>query len=539
MATLYDANGKPIKAADNKPVLARVAVPSLRDNWDTYPSQGLTPRKLASIFKEADAGIVARQLELFMELEEKDSKIQSGLLTRRTAVQGLPWSIEAAAERGKDPTPEQQKIADYVDEVLGEIADFDEFVFDALDAIGKGYTISEIAWSTSERQYWIKSIDWVDQRKFCWDAENHQGEPRLVTDADMMGVPISAYPGAFVYHRHKCRTGKPSRGGLIRTCAWMYLFKNYGVKDWVAFCEVFGMPLRLGKYDQGASEDEKAALRQALVQLGSDGAGIISKSSEIEFVEAVSKGTSSDLYERLAKFANNEITLALLGQLATSEGTPGKLGNSSEQENVREDLRASDARQLAKTIKEQLIVRIVDFNFGPQDRYPDFKFDYEPEEDKEKIASTLKTLVEAGARIPQSHVREKFGIPEGQKGEEYLVPPGSSASQPAPAPEAKAALKQTVTTGCACAVCGGLIEDRPDTVDDIVAEMMSRYERVLDDPVELLLARIKAAESYDEVRDILAEAAGDPKISFKGIRKVLEAGMLAARAAGDVEVAGG
>ena len=54
----------------------------------------------------------------------------------------------------------------------------------------------------------------------------------------------------------------------------MYLFKNYTLKDWVAFCEVFGMPLRLGKYQPGASEDDKRALMQALVAIGADAAGI-------------------------------------------------------------------------------------------------------------------------------------------------------------------------------------------------------------------------------------------------------------------------
>jgi phage gp29-like protein len=537
MATLYDANGNPITAKDNRPITQRVAVPSMRDNWGTYPSRGLTPQRLARIFREADEGDVVRQMELFSELEEKDARIASALGTRRRAVQGLDWTVAPAAERGKDPTPEQLKIADYVDEVLREIPGLDEWMYEALDAIGKGYSISEILWDLSASQYWIRDLVWVDQRKFCWDQENHQLEPRLVTDVDQMGVPISAYPGSFVYHQHKARSGKPSRGGIVRTCAWMYLFKNYAVKDWVAFCEVFGMPLRLGKFDPGASVEEKDALRMALVQLGSDGAGIISKGTEIEFVEVSSKGSSADLYGALARFANDEITLAILGQLASSQGTPGKLGNDDAQENVREDLRAADARALAKTIREQVIVRLVDFNFGPQDRYPEFKFEYEPEEDLKQNAETLKLLVESGAKIPQSHVREKFGIPEGEKGEEYLVPP--SQAQPTPQPEpAKAALKQTAH-GCTCAACGGVVGDMPDSVDLVVDEMMGGWEEVLDPLVGELLRRMKAAESWDDVRDILAEAAGDPRVSVKQLQEVMTAGHLAGRALGDVEVRGG
>jgi phage gp29-like protein len=43
----------------------------------------------------------------------------------------------------------------------------------------------------------------------------------------------------------------------------MYLFKNYAVKDWVAFAEVFGMPLRIGKYEPGATKADREALIQA------------------------------------------------------------------------------------------------------------------------------------------------------------------------------------------------------------------------------------------------------------------------------------
>ena len=69
----------------------------------------------------------------------------------------------------------------------------------------------------------------------------------------------------------------------------MYLLKNFALKDWAAFNEVFGMPLRLGKYDNTASPADREALVQAIRNLGSDAAGVISKSTEIEFVEAASQ----------------------------------------------------------------------------------------------------------------------------------------------------------------------------------------------------------------------------------------------------------
>lgn len=102
----------------------------------------------------------------------------------------------------------------------------------------------------------------------------------------------------FVVHRYKAKSGHPSRAGVMRVVSWMYLFKNYDIKDWVSFCEVFGMPLRLGKYDASASEDDKRQLMEAIISLGTDAAGIVPSSTMIEFIES-NKTTSVEIYESL------------------------------------------------------------------------------------------------------------------------------------------------------------------------------------------------------------------------------------------------
>ena len=38
------------------------------------------------------------------------------------------------------------------------------------------------------------------------------------------------------------------RAGILRVVAWMYLFKNYDLKDWVSFAEIYGLPLAPGAY---------------------------------------------------------------------------------------------------------------------------------------------------------------------------------------------------------------------------------------------------------------------------------------------------
>ena len=75
------------------PDLKEIAVAQIMDKYSEYPSNGLTPQKLAEIFREADAGDVLRQAELFEEMEEKDPHLFSQLQTRKNAVTGLDYEI--------------------------------------------------------------------------------------------------------------------------------------------------------------------------------------------------------------------------------------------------------------------------------------------------------------------------------------------------------------------------------------------------------------------------------------------------------------
>src|ERR1041385_6739463 len=79
--------------AKNTPVTQEIAVVSLYDRFSTYPSEGLTPQKLASLLREADGGDVYRQMELFEEMLEKDTRLSALFQTRRLAVTGKKFNI--------------------------------------------------------------------------------------------------------------------------------------------------------------------------------------------------------------------------------------------------------------------------------------------------------------------------------------------------------------------------------------------------------------------------------------------------------------
>jgi len=406
MTQLYDQFSRPIPPAGTvRPDTRELSVAAIRDRWSGYPSHGLTPERLARIFRQADNGDVLRQAELFEEMEEKDAHLASQFQLRKMAVQGLPWEIIPAAQNSS-----ARETADFCRSFLEGLTDFDENILDLLDALPKGYSMMEILWEISSREVHIRKLRWVHPKKVTF----HESlTPRILTELDPVRG-IEPPPFKFVYHRCRARSGYDTRAGIMRVCAWMYLFKNYAVKDWVGFIEVYGMPLRIGRYEPGATRADREALIRAVSMLGSDAAGIISKSTEIEFIEA-QKGSSANVHEGLASFCDAQMSKAILGQTLASEPGTGKGSGSYAlgrvHSEVRQDIVEADCRALAKTITQQVLRPLVGFNFGWDAPVPRFQFLCEPPEDMKSVAEVYKILSEIGFEFSSEQLAERFKLP--------------------------------------------------------------------------------------------------------------------------------
>ncbi len=396
-----------------KPDTRELGAVSIQDRWSTYPSVGLTPGGLAYIFREADQGAVSRQMELFEEMEEKDAHLASLLQTRKLAVLSLDYEVLPYAD-----TPEDRNIAEAVGEIIFQTPNLESAFLDLLDAIGKGFALTEIIWGVEQGRVGVEELKWVPQKKVTYVEDLN---PRLVTaDGPWQGEPFP--PWKIIYHRYKAKSGHDTRAGVLRVVGYMYLLKNYALKDWAGFNEVFGMPLRLGKYDPTSTPADREALIQAIRSLGTDAAGIISKNTEIEFVETTNRSGSSNPFQVMADFCNREMSKAILGQTLTTDtsGGTGTYAAAKVHAQVRSDLVEADAQALGQTLREQLLRPLVGFNFGWDKPVPWFRFRYEEEEDLKTLSEVYRNLADMGVPLSLEHIAERFGVPLAQEGQEVL-----------------------------------------------------------------------------------------------------------------------
>jgi phage gp29-like protein len=447
---LLDQFGREYKA-EKRPETRVMASVSIIDRYSDYPSDGLKPATLAAIFKAADQGDVYQQAMLFEEMEEKDTHLSAELLKRKNAVNSLDFDIlpyDEGAQQNlyrRKSKPKSDQVVDFCKEVIFGLESFEDALFDLLDAIGKGFAICEIVWGTDGRRNIVEGLNWVHQKRLTFVDDM---VPKLITQENLMGEVIPPFKA--VYHRHKARSGYDTRAGMTRVCAWMYLFKNYAIKDWVAFMDVFGMPLRLGKYEPGASTADKDALIAAVRSLGSDAAGIISKSTEIEFVEAQTR-SGENPFSALGDFCNREMSKAIIGAtLTTDVGTSGSRALGSVHNDVRLDIVKSDCWSLANALRNQLLRPLVGYNFGWETPVPWFRFFLQEPEDQKTVSEVYLNLAKAGQPISVEHISDRFGIPLPEAGETLLSTPstgGAGSTPPDPAIEAKRRIAAKAKSG--------------------------------------------------------------------------------------------
>ena len=388
---------------------------------DDHPSAKITPSKLKQILDDAENGDIQAQHQLFMDIEEQDSSIAANIMTRKRSVLTLDWRIVEP----RNATPAEEKLQAEIDELFYQYPNLEDLFIDLMDAVGHGFSALEIQWAQVDGKWVPKGFKPCPQSWFKLDKDDSL---LLRTPANQMGEPLR--PFGWVVHRHKSRSTQLARDGLYRTLAWLYMYKHYSVRDFAEFLELYGMPIRIGKYGAGATTSEKRTLLRALADIGHNAAGIMPESMQIELHNVASAGAASgnNPFLQMVDWCEKSIARLILGQTLTS-GADGKistnaLGNVHNE--VRRDLMISDAKQIAQTITQQIILPYLQINIDPNIapyRVPYFEFDTKEYEDLSVFADAIPKLTGIGVQISESWVRDKLGIPEPQEGELILSTP--------------------------------------------------------------------------------------------------------------------
>lgn len=524
VSKILDAYGNPIQVKQLAAPVQTAQLSALRSEYQNHPTRGLTPSLLARLYEDAEQGDLTAQAQLAEDMQEKDAHLFAELSKRRQALLTVDWALvppRAASAAEKTATAE-------LEAVLRDEMDFDALLTDLGEGILPGYAGIELAWAQSEGQWRCtphsRPADWFtvlpDDRDTLRLRNNQPGGEAL-------------RPWGWIVHKHPAKSGYLTRAGLVRVLGWPFLFRNLSARDLAEFLEIYGLPLRLGRYPNGASAEEKSTLMNAVVSIGHAAAGILPEGMSVEFQQAATG--VADPFMAMMAWAEASISKAILGGTLTSQvDGKGSYAAAQTHNEVRGDILKADLRLAARSLTRDLVVPLARLNTSLT-RMPSFVFDVSENEDISALADALPKLVDAGVQIPASWVHEKLSIPLPQGNEPVLMRP--VAAQPG------AALSTQHLSGCQCSGCTGMAalatsSGQPDPIQpaqQIAARLNAEAQPVMADWLAQIEVMLESASSLDEFKAMLL-AAFDQLPTDK-IGAVMSDAIITASAAGRFDVA--
>ena len=469
----------------------------LSHQWQEHPVLGLTPQKLHQLLTNAEQGNLQAQADLFCDIEERDGHVFSEMDKRKKGVNGLAWNVTPP----KNASAQEKKIAEEVQEWIDDIKNFEMFLFNAMDAVGHGYSCQQIHWQQLGHLWLPAKFEHVVPRNFM----TPYGEPNCLRLNDGSVEGAEFWDFGWFNHLHQAKSGYISRSGLYRVLSWPFLFKNYSVRDVMEFLEIYGLPIRIGKYPSGATNEEKMTLQRAVMMIGRNAGGIIPQGMAIDFESAADGDTSNHMH--MIKYLEQIQSKVIVGGtlISQADGKSSTNAQSKTHEIQFQTLIKSDAKQLARSISDNLIDYMMRLNYPniEKDRYPEFHFDTSDTEDMEVFSASLEKLVGVGMKIPLSWAHEKLGIPQPADDKEQILKIQPEATQ---VPNLAMNTFQPHLLGNLVAANSAQLPIEEQAMQLLLNQQVQTSQTTAEAWTSDLIAKLQAGQDEDDILAILQDA---------------------------------
>jgi phage gp29-like protein len=368
-------------------------------------------------------------LFLVHDNEVKDPHFASQIESRKNALLSQPWDIIPG-----DDSPLAEEIADFVRWNMNNIDGTIIGTFDAaLDAISKGFSISEKVWEYIPRGEWagkyrIKAIKDKDQRYFRFKIDPYGNLTQDgVQYVDKWGTYLGAFDPAkfFIFVFQKRRDDWYGRG-LGAGVAWYLFFKKNLVRSRNVYMQKFGNPTVVGRHPPGQATARITEFLDAVKNLTEQSSIVFPDGPEgqqfsIELLEAQRSGDAG--YQQFLEYIDQAVSKRITGGTLTADpGTRGarSLGNIHNSNRIL--LATFDAYQLQDSFNEQVINHSVELNYGIDAPKPKLEFRLLSPLTRKELLENFVLAQQLGMDLPKDWVYNELQFMKPDGDEDVLEP---------------------------------------------------------------------------------------------------------------------
>lgn len=283
--------------------------------------------------------------------------------------------------------------------------------------IFSGFCLTELIWESREDKYVPRLKVWhpvyiyyrLDTRRYvAQTADKGAVEVEPNDPKWALYTPYGSYRGWM--------------RGAVRSCSIPWIVRQYARRDWARYSEVHGLPQKKAKVPAQAPVEDKRRFFAAVKRLGAESAFLLpvpmggqGAEWDVELLEA--KADTWEAFQGLIQECDKSITLTIRGTNLTTEVQTGTGAATDAHRDEDSDYAEADARKLSEFIYKQVLMAYALYNYGDANLapVPCFELDVEDQESDARVFSTVataaKTLFEAGWKVDQKAMADRFDIP--------------------------------------------------------------------------------------------------------------------------------
>ncbi len=367
--------------------------------------------------------VTSKGLEVFDKMQ-RDDQIKAALAFKRHAILATGWDIYPP-----DETDHNDPVVMFVKRRLrGMECTVERIMNDILSALAYGYSVSEIIWAElavgeDTGRVGIADIKTRRPHDFRFDLDqygNVKPDGLLQTGAGVgeLRLPVDK----FVLMTHGEAFGNPYGTSELEACYRPWWVADNAYKWLAMMLERYGIPPIVGLYNAGKlSAGQVDELKNVFTRMQAATSALLPRASkdDLELWAPELAGQVSTVFVPALAMLKQDMARALLmpGLLGV---TPDSLGSYARAKVIFDVFMLSVEYTRAvladDVIGDQVIKRLVDYNFGPQTAYPRFVFRSLTDEAQNELLRTWRELVRTGTvrRAPddERHIRQLLGFPE-------------------------------------------------------------------------------------------------------------------------------
>lgn len=416
------ANARQPKPAASVITPQRITL-ALQGRWN--PIRGLTPATLVQHLDAYGAGRL-RQAALIMEaIEQRDIGVKTVVAKRKKAVSRLPWDIltiegadERQAEAHKDTLRWFYSHLTARDVLNGNaVGGLSLLIRQMMDAQGKGWACHEVLWRPQAAGRLAAELQYCP----LWWFEATTGRLRfLEQEWGLNGVDLD--PAGWLV---------AAGDALMIPTAVAYVFKLFPLRDWMAFCEKFGLPGVIGSTDAQPGSEQWQAVETAVGSLINDWSAVKSKGDEIALMQA-SGGGSNLPFPPLIEYMDRKIAALWRGADLSTMSQGGESSGASLQGDEADMLLEDDAAWVEETLDRQLSRAVIQHIHGDAEPLAYLKLSTPKKRQVDADDKAIRLCLEAGIALGVDATRERLGLPKPDEDEDLLTTTAPKTPQDAP-----------------------------------------------------------------------------------------------------------